>query len=269
VIALIALASFAVRADEMAAINSNPRLAPAPSTVAIHGTDDVDALVKQGLAAEAKLDPRTALVFFRQADAAKPNDPVILQKISQQLSDSTAIAATKEEKQRLATEALGYAQRALALAPKNAVNVLSVAICYGKLALYAGTRVKVENSRLVKRYADEALALDPNSDWAHHVIGRWHYEVATLGLADRLALRLVYGGLPPASLDEAVAQFKRAVELAPAQPSHHIELAFALLAAGRKADARREFQLGLDLPALEIHDAGAKDRARAALAKLK
>ncbi len=239
------------------------------SAVGGRGAEEVSALIKQGLAAEAKLDPRAALVFFRQADAAKPDDPVILQKIAQQLSDSTALTASKEERQHLAAEALPFAQRAMALAPKSAVNVLSVAICYGKLALDAGTRVKIEDSRLVKGYAEEALVLDPNYDWAHHVLARWHTEVADLGFADRLALRVVYGGLPSATLTEAIAHFKRAVELAPTQPSHHIELAFALLADGRKADARVEFQRGLDLPAQGVFDNETKDRARAALKKLK
>ncbi len=239
------------------------------SALAGYAAADVDVLVRQGLDAEAKLDPKTALGFFRRADTAKPDDPFILQKIAQQLSDSTALAATKEDRQQLATDALAYAQRAMALAPNNAVNVLSVAICYGKIALNAGTRVKIEDSRLVKQYAEQALALDPNYDWAHHVLACWHEEVAALRLADRLALRLVYGGLPPASLDEAIAQFRRAAELAPKQPAHHLELGFALISAGRRDEARREFQLGLDLPPLEVSDAGDKERARAALAKLK
>ncbi len=235
------------------------------------GAEDLDALLKQGLTAEVRLDPRAALVFFRQADAAKPDDPFILQKIAQQLSDSTSVAPlpAKEERRRLVGEALTYAQRAAALAPKNALNVLSVAICYGKLALDSGTRAKIENSRLVKRHAEEALALDAASDWAHHILARWHLEVASLGFADRIALKVVYGGLPSATVAEAIAHFQRAAELAPKQPSHHIELAFALLAASRKADARREFQAGLDLPDSMVVDAEAKERARAALAKLK
>ena len=238
-------------------------------SLAARGADDPDALIRQGLAAEARLDPRAALPFFRQADALRPNDPVLLQKIAQQLSDSTAVATNNDEKLRLATAALPFAQRAMALAPKNAVNVLSVAICYGKIALFSGTRAKIENSRLVKRYAEEALALDPNYDWAHHVLALWHTEVASLGFADRLVVRVVYGGLPDASFDQAIAHLRRAVALAPDQPSHHIELGFTYLAAGRPADARREWQLGLALPDRGIFDAGAKQRARDALAKSK
>jgi tetratricopeptide (TPR) repeat protein len=239
------------------------------AAVVCRGAGDVDGLVAQGLAAEARLDPKAALVFFRQADAARPNDPMILQKIAQELSDSTDFAPTKAERMRLVAEALPFAQRAVALAPKNAVNVLSVAICYGKLALDAGTRAKIEDSRLVKRYAEEALALDPNYAWAHHILARWNMEVASLSFADRVVVRVVYGGLPDASFDVAIQHFRRAVELAPDQPAHRLELGFAYLADDRPADARREFIAGLAMPSREVFDDATKQRARVALAKLK
>jgi tetratricopeptide (TPR) repeat protein len=239
------------------------------AAVVCRGADDVDGLVAQGVAAEARLDPKAALVFFRQADKGRPDDPMILQKIAQELSDSTDLAKTQAEREKLVAEALPFAQRAMALSPKSAVNVLSVAICYGKLALDAGTRAKIEDSRLVKRYAEEALALDPNYAWAHHVLARWNVEVASLGFADRMVVRVVYGGLPEASFDVAIQHFRRAVELAPDQPSHRLELGFAYLAAGRKADARREFTAGLALSSREVFDDATKGRAREALAKLK
>ncbi len=47
-----------------------------------------DALVQQALAAEAHFDEKAALGFFNKADAARPNDPFILQEITKQYSDS-------------------------------------------------------------------------------------------------------------------------------------------------------------------------------------
>jgi predicted Zn-dependent protease len=64
-------------------------------------------------------------------------------------------------KKNQAIKALAYAKRAVALQPENAVNVLSLAICYGKMAVFSDTRAKIEFSRLVKLDAERALALDP------------------------------------------------------------------------------------------------------------
>ncbi len=230
---------------------------------------DVDQVLKAALAAEAKWDTRSALVLFKQADALRPNDAMILQKISRQYSDATSDTTNPVEKQKLSTEALGYAQRAVALQPKNPVNLLSVGICYGKLATFADTRTKLEYSRHVKEYAEQALALNPDYDYAHHVLGRWNYEIATLGFGTRFLVRIIYGGLPDASTAEAVRQLRRATELAPDKPSHRVELGLALLADGQRDAARSTLEQALAMPKREKYDDEAFARARAGLAKLK
>jgi tetratricopeptide (TPR) repeat protein len=227
-----------------------------------------ETLLAEAAAAEARFDVARSLELYLAADRIQPDNPVTLQKIAQQLSDLSLVVQDEAAKKKQAEKALAYARRAVALAPENAVNVLSLAICHGKMAVFSDTRAKIEYSRLVKLDAERALALDPTYDWAHHVLGRWHYEVASLGGTTRFFIRLVYGGLPAASLDEAIAQLQRAVALAPARVPHHLELGFAYLAAGRKPEARASFTAGLALPSKELYDESAKERARAALAKL-
>lgn len=227
---------------------------------------DVPALLAAAGAAEAKLDAARALALYLQADAAQPNDAVILQKIAKQYSDQVPDQTTKEAKRDYATKALGYAQRSYDLAPNNAVHVLALAICHGHLAVVGDIRTKVEMSRLIKEEAERALQLDPNYAWAHHLLGRWHYEVAGLNGFARFFAKLLYGGIPPASFDEGVAQLQRATELEPTELNHWLELGFAYAAAGRPADARVAWQRGLAMPDASRHDRAAKERARAALA---
>ena len=161
------------------------------------------------------------------------------------------------------------AQRALALDPHNAVNVLSVAICYGKLAGFSDTRTKLEYSRFVKEYAEQAIALKPDYDYAHHVRGRWNYEVATLGAGTRFLVSVIYGGLPDASTAEAVRQLRRAVEISPTLPAHRVELGLALLADGQRDAARQTLEAALAMHKCEKYDDEAFARARAGLAKLR
>ena len=228
-----------------------------------------DPVLQSALAAEARFDSKTALGLFLRADAAHPNDATLLQKISRQYSDLTLDTPDLAEKKRLCTEALAYARRAAELAPQDPVNLLSLAVCYGKLGTYSDTRTKIECSRLVKHYAEAALALDPNYDYAHHVLGRWHYEVASLGAPTRFLVRLVYGALPDASTAEAVRQLQRAAELSPQLPAHRVELGFALLADGQRDAARQAFEQALAMPKREKYDDEARRRAREALAKLR
>ena len=229
---------------------------------------DAGDLMREALAAEARLDSRAALRLYEQADAARPNDAFILQKIARQYSDLVVEQPDVEAKKRYAQTALDYAERAVDLKPDDAVNVLSLAVCHGKLAVYSDTKTKIRYSRLVKEEAERALSLDPNYAWAHHLLGRWHYEVADLGATSKFFVRLLYGGLPPASLDEGIRHLRRATELEPDELNHWLELGFAHTAAGQPDAARIAWTRGLAMPSRGKHDEPAKQRARAALARL-
>jgi tetratricopeptide (TPR) repeat protein len=237
------------------------RAAPAEAAPA----GGAESVLAEARAAEARFEVARALELYLEVDRLRPDDPFVLQKIAQQLSDLSLEVGTAAEKKAQAEKALAYAKRAVELAPDNAVNVLSLAICHGKMAVFSDTRTKIEYSRLVRMEAERALALDPDYDWAHHVLGRWHLEVAELGAAARFFVRVVYGGLPEASRAQAIAFLERAVELAPTRVPHHVELGFAYRAAGRDDDARRSFERALELPSVELYDESAKARARGAL----
>jgi tetratricopeptide (TPR) repeat protein len=232
------------------------------------GAPSYDDIVRDALAAEARLDTRGALQLFLAADQLRPNQGFIQQKIARQYSDLIVDLPTAAEQKQSALTALEYARRSVALEPTNAENVLSLAVCYGKLAGYSDTRQKVEFSRSIREEAERALRLDPNYAWAHHVLGRWNYELCELGVAARVFVKLFYGGIPAASTAAAVQHLQRAVELEPQQLQHRLELGLALLADGQKAAAREALTTGLAMPSIAKHDEPAKARARVALAKL-
>lgn len=229
---------------------------------------EVEDLVQQALAAEIRQDSAGALQLLLQADKLRPDNALILQKIARQYSDLVVEQNDLAEKRRFAQTALEYSERAVALNPKDPVNILSLAVCHGKLALSSDTRDKVRYSRLVKDEAEKALALDPNYAWAHHVLGRWHCEVATLGATSRFLVKVFYGDLQNASITEGINHLRRATELDPKELNHWLELGFAYFSAGQKPQAREQWTRGLEMPSRGIHDEPAKQRAREQLAKL-
>ena len=229
---------------------------------------NADELMRQAEMAEAGHDSRQALELLIHAEMLRPNDAQILQKIARCYSDLVVGQPGIEEKKRFAQVALNYAERAVALNPRDPVNVLSLAVCHGKLAVYSDTRDKVRYSRLVREEAEQALAIDANYAWAHHLLGRWHYEVASLGMTSRFFVKLFYGDLPPASIAEGIGHLRRATELEPTELNHWLELGFAYLAAGSVELARTQWTHGLGMPSRGVHDEPAKQRAREALAKL-
>jgi Tfp pilus assembly protein PilF len=133
---------------------------------------------------------------------------------------------------------------------------------------FQSARAKVEYSRLIRENAEQALQIDPGDSYAWHVLGAWNYELAQMGALTRAIVKVVYGGIPPASNEEAVRLFRKAVELAPDRVSHHAELGRAYAALGRKDEARSELRKALSLPSREKDDPESKQRATETLAAL-
>lgn len=164
------------------------------------------------------------------------------------------------ERRQASDLSIAWSKRALAVDPKNSDANLAVAISIGKSVEFMGNRAKIEASRQIKTSADRALELNPRSDYAHHMLGRWHQGLAGMGGATRMIAEAIYGKVPDASYDEALAHFKKARELRPDRLIHQIEYGRTLAMMGRKDEARMEIRKGLAMPNRDKDDAESKQR---------
>jgi tetratricopeptide (TPR) repeat protein len=144
-----------------------------------------------------------------------------------------------------------------------------LAVALGRLALFRGGKQKINLAKQVKAEADTAVALNPNADLAWHLIGRWHQDLANLGWALRAVAKIIFGGIPPGSNDEAVAAFKKAISLNPNHIEHYLELARTYKLMGKKELMKAPLEKLLTLPDVEEDDPDFKAEAREMLAKLK
>ena len=223
------------------------------------------ALVKQGDAEEHAGHTRAALSLFRSAEAIDASNVGVLLRISKQYSDLIATTKPKEASEQVAQKALNYAQRAVEIDAKVAKAHLSLAIAYGRMTDFIGNKEKLEYSKYIKDEAVKSIELDPTDDFAWHVLGRWHSGVANVGGMLKLMAKLVYGGMPPASNEEAVKCLKKATELAPQRIMHHGELARVYQIMGKKDLADKEWKAVLAIPAQDKDDETDQTDARAAL----
>jgi tetratricopeptide (TPR) repeat protein len=225
-------------------------------------------LIKQGDACDARLETSEALGCYLKAEEILPNDAELQIKIAKQYGESMVDAPSAKEKRALGERALTHAKRALVLAPDLCDSHLAVAICYGRLLDVVGVRTKVEYSRLVKQHGDKAVAIDPGSDYAWHMLGRWHQAVSTTNQVLLGAVKLVYGGLPDSSLEKAAECFAAAERLAPGRVAHPIELGRTFAMQGKSKEAREAIERGMALPNSERDDPDTKARGEATLKKL-
>ncbi len=225
-------------------------------------------LIARADAQDARQNTAAAMSLYLAAEKLEASNAALLIKIAKQYGESMTVIKDAAARQRAGETALSYAQRAVQLAPSLSDAHLAAAICYGRLLDLVPARTRVEYSRLVKQEAEQALQLDPRNDYAWHMLGRWHQAVATMDGLTRALMKLVYGGLPDASLDEAVRCFQQALKLRGDRVAHQIELGRTFALLGRKEEARRSLERGLQMPERERDDPGTKQRGREALMQL-
>ncbi len=178
-----------------------------------------------------------------------PSSVELLWRLSRVEVDLGEDRAAREDQERHYRESLGYAREAIAADSTSSNAWMSEAIAAGRVALISDTRRKIELSRLVKNSVDRAIELDPSNDIAYHVRGRWHYEVSSLGFFTNAIVRVVYGGLPDASYEQAAEDLRRALELKNWM-GHRLELGRTYIALDKEEAAREQLQevLTMDNP---------------------
>ena len=236
-----------------------------PATLFAGPADD---LIRQGDLHDVKFASKTALESYLPAEKLEPNNVALLLKIARQYRHESQDAGSTAEKSRLAALALQYAQRAVALEPRNGEAHLSVAICYAKSLAFLGNKEKMNTLRVVKASVDQALALDPKQDLAWYILGCWNQRVAELGSFKKTMAEIAYGGLPDADDETAIKCFVKAIALNPNRLIHYIELGRTHAHAGNEAEARKYIQKGLAMANTGKDDAETKQRGSQTLAGL-
>ena len=231
--------------------------------------ESADDLIKKGDVFAAKFEAGQALKDYLAAEKLEPKNVHLLVRISREYRHMMSDASKAEEKVRLGRVAVEYAKRAAALGPNDPEAQLAVAITYGKLQPLDSMKEKLETSRIIKSEADKALKLDPRSDLAWHVLGRWNMGFAEIGGVKRKLAEVIYGTLPATTYQDAAKCFEKAIELKPDRLMHYIELGRVYSQMGRTEDARRVITQGLAMGEKEKDDPETKRLGQVELAKLR
>jgi len=224
-------------------------------------------LITQADSLYAEHQTQATLQVLQQAEAMDGNDADVLWRMARAYYDR-GVMAPEKQKEAAFEQCEQYARKAVQADPQNEKGHLWLAIGVGKVALERGGKEKVDLSREVKEQAEKAIQLNPNDYQPYHVLARWNYEVATLSWVLKAAAKIVYGGLPPASVSESVTLFKKAIQLNPTEVNNHLQLAKVYIHEGDKAAARAQLQKALSLPNKDIEDPDHKKEARKLLDKL-
>lgn len=185
---------------------------------------DISALQKEA----ERLEPASeenAFLKYQEILKLQPGNMTALCKSSELCSSIGRRRATKDQKLVYFKAAQKFAGQALHVNPNSSEANFVMSIAMGRMALILGGREKIAAVDQIKKYAELSIKCDPGNYKPYHVLGRWHYEVSNLSGFERTFAKLFYGGVPPATLKEAIYNYEKSRSLVPELKVNYMELA--------------------------------------------
>lgn len=220
---------------------------------------DSNILLKQADNFEKQQKEAEALDLYKQVLLSDPANLRALVKAAE-MNVSLGNRQTDKNSKRLYYEtALAFANRAFQSDSTQADAAYAMAMASGKM-----TDVETENKKIVayvkdvKRYADKAVALNPNHGKANYTLGKWHYEMATLSGFKKTAVKLFYSGLPEGTLEQAILYMEKCRTLEPYFVSNYFDLAKAYKEDRKPAQAIEVLTRLVRLPTRTTDDVAQK-----------
>lgn len=229
---------------------------------------DVDYLIKEGEQLEKEKKDADALKKYQEALQLAPADLRALYKCSELNSVIGNRQPEKKGKMEYFNAAKLYAETALQQNPNDAEANYVMAMAMGRIALISSGKEKVEHVKSMKKYADIAIASDPKHYKALHLLGKWNIEVTGLNVAEKAALKLIYGGLPSASVAAGIDFFEKSRRANPNFILNYLELAKAYKTNGQSDKAIEVLNRMLKLPPKTVDDNAYKAEGKTLLESL-
>lgn len=226
------------------------------------------SLITQAQKQEAELKEDAALGSYREVLRINPNNYTGLWKASELCSRIGARQAIDSKKRAFFISARKYAEAAIKANPNGADGYFAMSVAQGRLALMNSGKEKIQAVKEIKANADKAIKLNPNHGYAWHVLGKWYYEVSKLSYVEKTAVKVMFGGLPKATLADAIKAFEKSKQLVPDLTLNYLELARAYKDNGQKAKAIEYLKKLPSLPNKTFDDARIKTKGAAMLKEL-
>ncbi|KAM3861009.1 regulator of microtubule dynamics protein 3 [Diretmus argenteus] len=138
-----------------------------------------------------------------------------LWRLARAYSDMYESTKDKQEKKSYAEQGREEAEVALKKNGLNAECHKWFAVLTGLTSRYEGMHGKLKSNHILKEHLDRAISLKDDDPLCFYLLGRWCFEVATLGWLEKKAAAALFQQPPTSTLHDALENFLKAEELNP------------------------------------------------------
>ncbi len=193
----------------------------------------LDQLIQQADLQFQQQQIEGCLQNLRQAEQLSPADSRVLWRLSRAYSElgnqkyQSRQKGSEKEAHLLFLQAETMARKSVEITPNDSQCHLCLSVAVGNRTQTEGNKKKIELAVVVKDAANRAVELDPGNHYAHYILARWHHSLANVSGVLSVMAKLIYGGLPPASNQQAIHHFQQAAKHKPDNITYRLEFARA------------------------------------------
>ena len=218
----------------------------------------LDSLLSKGDSLVEKFNDEKALEVYQQADKLFPKNWEVYWRISRAYVDigehiSKDIEDFEDEQLKDYKMAFDYADKAVKLAPGEAIPYVRRGIANGRIALFKGVFSVGSIVDAVRDDCEKAIKFGNGGkiyqSIAHYVLARTHAKVSEKWAPARAVL-----GLGWADIDTALAEYEKAIKLRPNFIMYYLDYAKALIREDEYKKAREMLNKALVSPKKDEDD---------------
>jgi tetratricopeptide (TPR) repeat protein len=224
-----------------------------------------DDMTKEGDLLVKNLKEEDAYQKYKQALVVQSDN---LRALTQCSYVATRIGARQKDKKKAVefyTEGQDLAGRALKTDSTSSDASLMMAMAVGKLAQTESAKKRVEYNRDVKTYCEQAIRQDPKNYRAYYLLGMWNLQAAHMSGVERAEAKVLYGGMPQATIKDAIRWFEKCRSVYPSYMLNYLDLAKTYKEDDQNEKAIAALQVLVKLPVQTEDDPGIKAEGRTIL----
>lgn len=231
---------------------------------------DPAGLMEEGKQLERKFKEEEAFEKYKQAFTIQPDNVSAAAKAAELSGNIGHRASGTVAKAAWMNQGLGFSEAAIRADSTSALAAFSMALANRNLALIEEKKEKAtEYLKQWRFWAEKALILDSSHAKAAWLLGSWHLEVVTQGSFRKASTKILYGGLPPADIKNAIALMEFCRNAEPYFCPNFLELAKAYNHYKSFEKAIETLERLEKLPTRRQDDAAIKEEGKLLLQKLK
>lgn len=188
-------------------------------------TQDMDPVLEEAAKLEKDLKEAEALDTYISVLKIQPSNVKALCRAAELSGRIGSRFKDDNRKTEYFTAAKSYAEAALKQKQDYANANYAMAYAAMKMATVTKGKDRAGYLRDMKNYADSALLFNPNHAGALYITGKWNTEIYNLNVAEKAAVKVLFGGMPKASLEAAILNFEKARAANPWMLVNYLDLA--------------------------------------------